>query len=262
MFNCPGITKNFHSFVEGDAVFLFIGCGFPLVPFETQPDLQIWKGRYQICTEYIPRASGCCADICTLSAEAVGLRKTLACSYNLDMQALLVALIVLVSLQKADQPQFHVPDLERRVHDLINKERKDKKADNLQFDRQLAEIARVHSADMAKRKFFDHKNPDGKDANARGKAAGYTCRKVYTGYFTDGLAENIYQGSLYSRIRITGNKRSYDWYSLEEMAREIVEGWMDSPGHRRNVLEKTYEKEGIGIFISADDKVYVTQVFC
>jgi uncharacterized protein YkwD len=175
---------------------------------------------------------------------------------------LLLAAVSLVAAQKPDQPQIRIADLERRVHDLINKERADKKANNLQFDRQLADIARAHSADMAKRKFFDHKNPDGKDATARGKAAGYTCRKFYAGYFTDGLAENIYQGSLYSRIRITGNKRSYDWYSLEELAGEVVDGWMDSPGHRRNVLEKTYEKEGIGIAISSDDKVYVTQVFC
>jgi uncharacterized protein YkwD len=168
----------------------------------------------------------------------------------------------LLALQKSEESRVRVPDLERRVHDLINAERGKKKADNLQFDRSLAEIARAHSADMAKRKFFDHKNPDGKNATARGVAAGYTCRKVYTGFFTEGLAENIYQGSLYSRIRITGKQRSYDWYSLDELAREIVEGWMDSAGHRRNVLEKTYEKEGIGIFISSDDKVFVTQVFC
>jgi uncharacterized protein YkwD len=178
------------------------------------------------------------------------------------MQSLLLSFVLLVSLQKSDQHQVGVPDLERRVHDLINAERAKKKADNLQFDRQLADIARAHSADMAKRKFFDHKNPDGKNATARGAAAGYTCRKIYTGFFTEGLAENIYQGSLYRRIRITGNQRSYDWYSLDEMAEEIVEGWMDSPGHRRNILEKTYEKEGIGIVFSTDAKVYVTQVFC
>jgi uncharacterized protein YkwD len=176
--------------------------------------------------------------------------------------SLLLAAVSLAAVQKSDQPQIRVPDLERRVHDLINTERGKKKANDLQFDRRLADIARAHSADMAKRKFFNHKNPDGKDATARGKAVGYTCRKVYSGYFTDGLAENIYQGSLYSRIRITGNQRSYDWYSLDEMAEEIVEGWMDSPGHRRNVLEKTYEKEGIGIAVSSDHKVYVTQVFC
>jgi uncharacterized protein YkwD len=46
------------------------------------------------------------------------------------------------------------------------------------------------------------------------------------------------------------------------MAREIVEGWMDSPGHRRNILEQTYEKEGIGIVFTADDKFCVTQVSC
>ena len=167
-----------------------------------------------------------------------------------------------IALQRSNQPEVRIPDLERRVHDLINAERAKKKTDKLSFDRQLAEIARAHSADMAKRKFFNHTNPEGKNATDRGRAAGYLCQKFYGGFIRQGLAENLYRGSLYSRIRITGTQRIYDWYSPEEIARKAVEGWMDSEGHRRNILQKTYEKEGIGIFIDADDNVYVTQVFC
>jgi uncharacterized protein YkwD len=37
---------------------------------------------------------------------------------------------------------------------------------------------------------------------------------------------------------------------------------MESPGHRENILTKTYDSEGIGVEISADDKVYITQNFC
>jgi uncharacterized protein YkwD len=115
---------------------------------------------------------------------------------------------------------------------------------------------------MAKRRFFSHVNPDGKDASERGKLSGYGCRKTYRGYFTEGLAENIYQGNLYSRIRIKGNQRSYDWYSPEEIAREAVKGWMNSSGHRRNILDDAYERTGLGIAVGRDDKVFVTQVFC
>jgi uncharacterized protein YkwD len=167
-----------------------------------------------------------------------------------------------IALQRSDRLEIRIPDLERRVHDHINVERAKKKVDKLFFDRELAGIARAHSADMSKRKFFNHTNPDGKSATDRGRAAGYLCQKFYGGFMTQGLAENIYRGSLYSRISITGTQKIYESYSPEELARKVVEGWMDSDGHRRNILQKTYEKEGIGIVIDAEGTVYVTQVFC
>jgi len=181
--------------------------------------------------------------------------------YNPGMRVLIVLALV-ATLQRQGQPEIRIADLEQRVHELINKERAKHKTETLRFDKELGELARAHSADMAKRKFFSHVNPDGRNATERGKRAGYTCQKVYTGYLTQGIAENIYQGNLYSRIRITGNQRSYDWYSAEEIAEEAVEGWMDSPGHRRNILEKAYDRAGIGIAIDAEDRVLVTQVFC
>jgi uncharacterized protein YkwD len=105
-------------------------------------------------------------------------------------------------------------------------------------------------------------NPDGQDPTARGEAVGYTCRKVSGNKITEGLAENIFQGNLYSAIRTRGTQKTYDWNSSDKIAADAVTGWMKSPGHRRNILEKTYQKTGIGISISKDDKVYITQVFC
>ena len=182
----------------------------------------------------------------------------------------MLSLLVLISFtpptavapQRPGQPEVRIPDLERRVHDLINRERKAEKLDALQFDEKLSRIARDHSKDMAKRHFFSHVNPDGKDPTARGKLAGYTCRKVYRTYSTVGLAENIFQGNLYNRIRISGNQRSYDWNTSEDLAKQGVKGWMNSAGHRRNILQKNYTETGVGIAISDEDKVYMTQVFC
>jgi len=37
---------------------------------------------------------------------------------------------------------------------------------------------------------------------------------------------------------------------------------MKSPGHRKNILTPYWKKEGIGVHIGPDDKVYVTQNFC
>jgi len=167
-----------------------------------------------------------------------------------------------VATQRPGQPEIRIPTLERRIHDLINKERTGKKLRALQFDEKLSNIARSHSADMARRKFFSHINPDGKDPTARGELAGYRCKKDFGSHFTEGLAENLYQGNLYSSIRTRGTVQTYTWNTLEDLASQSVSGWMKSKGHRENILEKAYDKAGIGVAVSKDDKVFVTQVFC
>jgi uncharacterized protein YkwD len=37
---------------------------------------------------------------------------------------------------------------------------------------------------------------------------------------------------------------------------------MQSPEHRHNILNEQYDREAIGIVVSEDDKVYITQNFC
>ena len=166
------------------------------------------------------------------------------------------------AIQKSEKPDFRIPELERRIHDLINKERRSKNLVALQFDDKLSNIARAHSGDMARRNFFSHVNPDGRNPTERGERAGYTCRKNFGSHLTQGLAENLYQGNLYSSVRTQGTQKTYDWNTMDDIARQAVSGWMKSSGHRKNILQKTYDKTGIGIAVSRDDKVYVTQVFC
>jgi uncharacterized protein YkwD len=172
------------------------------------------------------------------------------------------AVVPAVLAQRPGQPRVSISRLENRVHDLVNAERSENKLKALEWDKKLSAIARMHSEDMARRDFFSHVNPDGEAPTARGVREGYSCRKVVGRYVTEGLAENISQGNLYSRILITGNQKSYDWNTVEEIARQAVEGWMKSSGHRQNILGKGYDKSGIGAAIAADDKVYITQLFC
>lgn len=176
---------------------------------------------------------------------------------------LFLALAPAAATTKPGQPEIRISNLEHRVHDLINKERLDHKLIALAFDERLSSIARGHSHDMAARGFFSHTNPDGQDATARGKLAGFTCRKqIARNTFSEGLGENLFQDNLYSRFRISGNERSYDWNTPEEIAAHSLKGWMNSPPHRRNILEGNYGQTGVGIAVSDDDKVYITQLFC
>jgi uncharacterized protein YkwD len=136
--------------------------------------------------------------------------------------------------------------LERRVLDLVNVERAKAHLPALKPDDRLSAIARAHSRDMARRHFFGHVNPDGEDPTTRGRRAGYECRKSLGDRIRTGLAENLYEAS--------GTAR-------KDIEHASVAGWMKSPPHRANMLEKTYTSTGVGVAVEGD-AVFITQLFC
>jgi len=153
--------------------------------------------------------------------------------------------------------------LEQRVHDLINQERTAQGLSALDIDPALADVARAHSEDMAAQQYFAHVNPQGQDPTARGEAAGYICRKIYGAYYTYGIAENLFLNNLYSSATYYSNRETeYTWNSPEEIAQTTVSGWMNSSGHRENILTPTYDRQGIGVAIGSNDRVYITEDFC
>ena len=85
----------------------------------------------------------------------------------------------------------------------------------------LQRAAELHSADMAKRKFFEHRTPDGVQADAR---------IVRQGYPPILVGENLAWGE-----------------TVKSTPAVIVSMWMKSPGHRANVLEPGYREIGIGL---------------
>jgi stress response protein SCP2 len=102
----------------------------------------------------------------------------------------------------------------------------------LTLDARLARAAQAHSVDMVRRGFFAHENPDGKQVWDRAVAACYPYRKV---------AENIAAG--------------------QRTAEEVVLGWMNSPGHRANILDGELAQIGVGCAEGGTYGVYWTQVF-
>ena len=167
-----------------------------------------------------------------------------------------------LSPETSGSPAIRVPPLERRIFDLINDRRTDAKLHPLRADERLTRIARAHSEDMVQRSFFDHINAQGEDPTARGKRAGYECRKAIDRLsFRVGLAENLSDVPRARRVKISGDRKTYDWNTPEDVARQAVDGWMKSPGHRRNILDGNYSESGIGVAISAND-IYITQLFC
>lgn len=113
---------------------------------------------------------------------------------------------------------------------LTNDERQKAGCPPLSDNNKLQRVATAHSEDMAERDFFSHTNPDGQDPGDRATAAGY-----------DGYAgENIAMGY--------------------QSAEAVVEAWMDSSGHRANILTCSSTEIGVGVADSPRG-LYWTQMF-
>ena len=162
--------------------------------------------------------------------------------------------------------RFHGPDidiaqLEKKIHDLINKERAKQGLPALSMDEGLRKVARKYSQDMVKRNFFSHKDPDGRSFHDRYKAGGVEC-SIRVANTTCIGAENIAQGNIYSSYLYKDGEKYFNWNTEDEIARAIVRQWIDSKGHRANILTPYFKQQGIGVAVSDDGKVYVTETFC
>lgn len=126
--------------------------------------------------------------------------------------------------------------MERQAFDLVNNERVAQGLEPLQSDPDLRAVARAHSEDMVARSFFDHVNPDGLDPFERMDNAGI----LFTA-----AAENIAMNG-----------------GFADPAATAVDGWMNSPGHRTNILNGVYTHAGLGVaFDSNANAYYFTQNF-
>jgi len=150
--------------------------------------------------------------------------------------------------------------VETLVHKYINQERQEQGLAAIGHDKELRYIARNHSEDMANRSYFSHEDLSGDDFSDRYSEAGYKCEVEISQnrYATGG--ENIAQTWYRERIDVGGSERYYD--TADELARGIVAQWMNSPGHRENILREYWQSEGIGIEITDSGKVFATQNFC
>jgi uncharacterized protein YkwD len=103
------------------------------------------------------------------------------------------------------------------VLQLTNSERAKAGCGPLRTNSALTRAANAHATDMVVHHYFDHNSQDGRSPFDRMKAAGFT---------GGSMAENIAVG-----------------YSS---AVAVVDGWMHSEGHRRNILNCGYTMIGIG----------------
>ncbi len=134
-------------------------------------------------------------------------------------------------------------EVEAEIHTQVNEIRAEHGLSQLEHDDEIAVVARIHSQDMNERDYFSHTNPEGESpADRFGDLYPSECRAV---------GENL--------AYIQTGFGSGD--SAEEIAERIVQGWMDSEGHRENILREGWDSEGIGVYM-ADGRIDATQNFC
>ena len=154
-------------------------------------------------------------------------------------------------------------ELAVRVHGLINEQRVAYGLSPLVLDSKLSLVAENHSKDMASKNYFSHVNQGGEGPTARAEKAGYYCRTDFGGgYYSVGVAENILQTWVFGKPIVVNGIATYDRVEMEHLAKSVVDGWMNSPGHKHNILTKEYSKEGVGVGISSQGKLYVTEDLC
>jgi uncharacterized protein YkwD len=88
----------------------------------------------------------------------------------------------------------------------------------VQLSGTLANVALGHASDMAEKNYFEHVDPAGQSPADRVRAVGYSEKLV---------GENIAYGP-----------KSVD---------EVVQGWLDSPGHCENIMDPRFVEMGIGL---------------
>jgi uncharacterized protein YkwD len=147
------------------------------------------------------------------------------------------------------------------VEELVAAEVNDARTANglsaLESDAELAGVAQSHSNDMAEYGFLSHNGSDGRSMSERYDDAGYGCRIPISGDRYANGGENVAM-SYYRTELVKGTYHSTEG----ELARGIVNGWLESPPHRANLLADHWTVQGIGVAETYDNQVYVTQNFC
>jgi uncharacterized protein YkwD len=121
---------------------------------------------------------------------------------------------------------------QQQVLALVNQDRRSGGCDNVALDRRLIVSAYGHAADMARHGYFAHESPAGTGSSDRMWAAGFHWSRY---------GENIARGP--------------------DSVAEVVDGWMNSPAHRENIMDCRLQEMGIGVAVAWDGTPYWVQDF-
>ena len=127
-------------------------------------------------------------------------------------------------------------NIEKRAFEVTNTARRANGLAPLAWSPELCQMARTFSEKMVRLGFFAHQSPDGSSLTDRARAAGI------------------------AHFRMLGENIAYN-QGFDDPGAFAVERWMQSTGHRANILNLGFEQSAIGVFVAPDGTVYLTQEF-
>lgn len=133
--------------------------------------------------------------------------------------------------QQNDTPQVNSSKA-AEILNLVNKERSAAGLAGLKTDAQLDRLAQMKAEDMAKNNYFAHNSPTYGSAFDMMKNYGVPYRTA---------GENLAKG--------------------QKTSQAVMNGWMNSPGHRANIMEARYTRLGVGYTVDKNGTPYWVQMF-
>lgn len=127
--------------------------------------------------------------------------------------------------------------IEQLIFTKVNEERARVGMSTLSYSSLMEKYARIKSKDMGDKNYFDHKNLEGELITAQMARDGITYRS---------WGENLaYIGGV---------------SDINELANQFMTNWMNSQGHRENILSPNFTSIGVGVY-KAGNRYYATQEF-
>ena len=130
------------------------------------------------------------------------------------------------------KPSTDFSSYQQQVLDLVNAERTKRGISALTLDSNLSSVATKKSQDMVNKNYFDHTSPTYGSPFDMMKQFGISYRTA---------GENIAKG--------------------QKTPQEVVTAWMNSEGHRKNILNPNFTNLGVGIAKDSKGTTYWTQMF-
>ncbi|MEO0684772.1 MAG: CAP domain-containing protein [Cyanobacteria bacterium J06649_11] len=120
--------------------------------------------------------------------------------------------------------------LEKLIFEKINQYRASKKLPRLKLDSKISKQARIHSQNMAKHRVpFSH----------------------------NGFVKRVNKISI--RYKSASENVAFN-FGYDDPVAEAVKGWIESPGHLKNIKGK-YNLTGVGVAVNSEEEYFLTQIF-
>jgi uncharacterized protein YkwD len=127
-----------------------------------------------------------------------------------------------------------IRNIELQVHQAVNRVRSLRSLPELAWNEKLAAEARRHALRIVDGHFFSHQDPVRGDIDRRLNRSGIEWMRC---------AENLYEGD------------------SPDLAKEAVNAWLHSEGHRKNMLDSMFSDAGVGVAVRRDKTIVIVQEY-